>query len=593
MKEFLLSIFLVAEICFPFVTKGGVPSVADPLQVAKLIGDKLVRETPFAYRLELATDGKEFNGMQMIDFGRNFTVSGKTSAYAYTRLEAPEKMEMEIQLGHNDACKIWLNGEVVYQNDQDQHLDLIYDERSIELPFHFTARLKKGANSFLIKTVTSRSDWRIYLQPPSFKGAVQDKKISYPEIGLDRMERVDKRIASISNWLIIGPFLGGDSLDKTFSTMEEPVFGQMFKGAVGAVTWGIPKAEVIGNLIDSLPWGTNYTWNYHNGGVAWAMKILGEMSGEMKYEKYANDFCDFQLRSIPFIKYETETLGKTNVPNGLLNNTPLLDFTLAPSLPLIYRLRKDTDFENRKEYKQFINKMLQYADIQWALPDGAKPEEKNLTDQGFSWQTRIWIDDMFMITAVQAQAYRATGEKKYIDRAAKEMVLYLDTIQLKNGLFYHSPDAHYSWGRGNGWMAVGMAEILRILPKDNPNRDRIMDGYHKMMAVLLKYQEPDGMWRQIIDDPEAWKETSGTAMFTYAMVTGIKNGWLDQKTYGVAACKGWLALISYINADDELTEVCEGTNIKNDRNHYMQRKRIVGDLHGQAPLLWCATALLR
>ncbi len=36
-----------------------------------------------------------------------------------------------------------------------------------------------------------------------------------------------------------------------------------------------------------------------------------------------------------------------------------------------------------------------------------------------------------------------------------------------------------------------------------------------------------------------------------------------------------------------------GTNIKNDRNHYMQRKRIVGDLHGQAPLLWCAVALLR
>ena len=82
-------------------------------------------------------------------------------------------------------------------------------------------------------------------------------------------------------------------------------------------------------------------------------------------------------------------------------------------------------------------------------------------------------------------------------------------------------------------------------------------------------------------------------MFTYAMITGVKNGWLDQKTYGAAARKGWLALISYINVNDEPTEVCEGTNIKNDRNHYMHRKRIVGDLHGQAPVLWCATALLR
>ncbi|MDO9614143.1 MAG: glycoside hydrolase family 88 protein, partial [Bacteroidota bacterium] len=97
----------------------------------------------------------------------------------------------------------------------------------------------------------------------------------------------------------------------------------------------------------------------------------------------------------------------------------------------------------------------------------------------------------------------------------------------------------------------------------------------------------------IIDDQEAWKETSGTAMFTYAMITGVKNGWLDKKTYGAAARNGWLGLISHINANDELTEVCEGTNIKNDRNHYLQRKRIVGDLHGQAPVLWCATALLR
>ena len=243
--------------------------------------------------------------------------------------------------------------------------------------------------------------------------------------------------------------------------------------------------------------------------------------------------------------------------------------------------------------QKYLDLGLLYADSQWKLPENARPEEKAWADQGYSWQTRIWIDDMFMITAVQAQAFRATGDKKYIDRAAKEMLLYLDKIQLPNGLFYHSPETHFSWGRGNGWMAAGMAEILRSLPENHPDRAKIMAGYHKMMAALLKYQEPDGMWKQIIDDPAAWKETSGTAMFTYAMITGVKHGWLDKKTYGAAARKGWLALTGYINANDELTEVCEGTNIKNDHDYYLQRKRIVGDLHGQAPLLWCATALLR
>ena len=243
--------------------------------------------------------------------------------------------------------------------------------------------------------------------------------------------------------------------------------------------------------------------------------------------------------------------------------------------------------------EKYLELGLFYADTQWELPDSAGPEEKSWDDKGYSWQTRLWIDDMFMITAVQAQAYRATGDRKYLDRTAKEMVLYLNELQLENGLFYHSPEAHYSWGRGNGWMAVGMAEILRVLPKDNPDRETIMEGYHNMMTALYKFQEADGMWRQIIDDPEAWKETSSTAMFTYAMITGVKNGWLDKKSYGAAARKGWLTLIDYINDEDELTEVCAGTNIKNDRDHYLNRPRIVGDLHGHAPLLWCSTALLR
>jgi unsaturated rhamnogalacturonyl hydrolase len=248
---------------------------------------------------------------------------------------------------------------------------------------------------------------------------------------------------------------------------------------------------------------------------------------------------------------------------------------------------------------------LYFADVQWDLPakdswEEVKPwawksweKAKELTDEGYSWQTRIWIDDMFMITAVQGQAYRATGDRKYVDRAAKEMVLYLDEIQLESGLFYHAPKAHYSWGRGNGWMAVGMSELLRILPEDNPHYERIMDGYHQMMAALLEHQTEDGMWRQIIDDEEAWKETSGTAMFTYAMITGVKNGWLDRETYGAAARKGWLGLTTYLNEDGKLREVCAATNIKNDRDHYLNRKRNVGDKHGQAPVLWCAAALLR
>ncbi|OJV31953.1 MAG: glycosyl hydrolase [Bacteroidales bacterium 36-12] len=277
------------------------------------------------------------------------------------------------------------------------------------------------------------------------------------------------------------------------------------------------------------------------------------------------------------------TTQKNMLPEFRPKPHNVVDWYVFGAVPLeIYKRKKDS---------KYLDLGLQYADKQWILPDDPRGDEKRWHDLGYSWQTRLWIDDMFMITAVQAQAYLVTGDKKYMDRAVDEMVLYLDSIQRPNGLFYHAPDAPFFWGRGNGWMAVGMAEMLRMMPKNNPNRGRIEEAYKKMMQTLLRYQSYDGMWHQLIDDPNSWKETSSTAMFTYAMVTGVKNGWLDKKVYGEAARKAWLASLTYLDENYNLRNVCEGTGTKNDYQHYLNRRKLLGDLHGQAALIWCAYAL--
>ena len=235
-------------------------------------------------------------------------------------------------------------------------------------------------------------------------------------------------------------------------------------------------------------------------------------------------------------------------------------------------------------------KQENYLDIGKSMAD--KQWEETSAD-GISKQARYWIDDMYMMTMAQLQAYRATGDQKYLDRAARAMTAYLDKLQQPNGLFYHAPDVPFYWGRGNGWVAAGMAEMLRSLPETHPQRARILDGYRKMMKSLLQYQGKDGMWRQLIDHPESWPESSSTGMFTFAMITGVKNGWLERKTYAPAARKGWLGLVSYLEPGGDIRNVCEGTNKKNDYNYYMNRARLTGDLHGQAPILWSASALLR
>lgn len=62
-------------------------------------------------------------------------------------------------------------------------------------------------------------------------------------------------------------------------------------------------------------------------------------------------------------------------------------------------------------------------------------------------------------------------------------------------------------------------------------------------------------------------------------------------TYAPAARKAFLALTDYIEPHGDVREVCCGTNVGTSREHYEKRPRLVGDLHGQAPLLWCCAAL--
>ena len=251
-----------------------------------------------------------------------------------------------------------------------------------------------------------------------------------------------------------------------------------------------------------------------------------------------------------------------------------VDYSMAGSVPFeIYMQTKNAEA---------LALGRRFADHQWEEP----------TKGGLTRETRFWIDDMYMITVLQVQAYRATHEEKYLDRATLEMEAYLDKLQQPNGLFYHAPDVPFFWGRGNGWVAAGLTELLKVLPKSHPRRKRILTSYQAMMKTLLAHQGDDGLWRQLIDRKELWPETSSTAMFTYAMVSGVKNGWLKDKAYAQAARKGWLGLVKYLEPNGDLREVCEGTGKHNDYHHYVARKRITGDLHGQAPLIWAAAALM-
>jgi rhamnogalacturonyl hydrolase YesR len=260
--------------------------------------------------------------------------------------------------------------------------------------------------------------------------------------------------------------------------------------------------------------------------------------------------------------------------SGLVSRKPHVDMNVIGIVPLqIYLLTKD---------KRYLNQGLTFADSQWETP----------REDGLTSQTRWWIDDMYMVGMLQMQAYRATSEIKYADRAAKQMAAYLDKLQKENGLFYHAPEAPFFWGRGNGWVAVAMAEVLDSLPENHELQPDIMLHYKKMMQSLLEFQSDNGMWRQLVDYKYSWAESSCTAMFTYAITVGINNGWLERKVYSPVVKKAWAAITAHIDSKGNVREICVGTGKRNDLEYYLARPRQSGDFHGQAPVLWLASELL-
>jgi rhamnogalacturonyl hydrolase YesR len=223
----------------------------------------------------------------------------------------------------------------------------------------------------------------------------------------------------------------------------------------------------------------------------------------------------------------------------------------------------------------------------------ADDEYKTARPDGLSTYTRFWVDDMYMVGSLQAQAYKSLKDTLYLNRAARQLVTYCEKLQRPNGLFYHRDDAPFYWGRGNGWAAAAMAEVLPLLPPGNKYYTPLMSAYRKMMDALLPFQGEDGMWHQLLDDPASFAESSCTGMFLFAMATGVEKGWLPREKYLGKVTKGWNALAGYVNEKGAVREVCVGTNAKDNKKHYLKRPRHTGNFHGQAAVLWAATAMAR
>ena len=219
-------------------------------------------------------------------------------------------------------------------------------------------------------------------------------------------------------------------------------------------------------------------------------------------------------------------------------------------------------------------------------------EALKVAPSGYAQHGAGWTDDMFMMAAILSRSGTMAGRERDRDHLAGMQQSYARRLQRDDGVFVHFTDGRVAWGRGNGFAALGLTETLTTLPAAHPARTNVLEIYRRQMGGLRALQAPDGMWRQVVDEPGAYREESVTAMTLAAMARGIRSGWLDSRTYRPVVDRAWRALAAHITEDGAIVDICTSTGSQATLRQYLDRPAISGfDDRGGAMALLAALEL--
>jgi rhamnogalacturonyl hydrolase YesR len=329
-------------------------------------------------------------------------------------------------------------------------------------------------------------------------------------------------------------------------------------------------------------------WTYSMGVVLTGMLQASTVTGDPRYKEYTFRYFDFIFDHLDYFRRQAAQFGPQ--PRGyrrLLDMHELDDCgAIGAALLWAYSEKKD------RRYRSAIDLTADFISHKMTrMPDGtlvrARPRPVSL-----------WADDLYMSVPFLTRMGQLTGDQRYFDDAARQVIQFSDRLMNSStGLFDHAwfADAAYDptfyWGRADGWMLMAMAELLSAMPENHRSRGRVLEIYRRAVQGVTAEQTGSGMWRQLLDKPDSYEETSATAMFTFAIARGVNRGWLSP-IYAPVAQAGWQALAKRIHENGEIEGICVGTTAAYDAVYYYNRPTDLGAMHGYGPTLLAGAEII-
>ncbi|MFM8252649.1 MAG: glycoside hydrolase family 88 protein [Planctomycetota bacterium] len=184
------------------------------------------------------------------------------------------------------------------------------------------------------------------------------------------------------------------------------------------------------------------------------------------------------------------------------------------------------------------------------------------------------------ILAAAGQLAAARGDQPAADRYYDACVAHLRAMRQlvlrPDGLYRHSPLDETAWGRGNGFPALGLTLCIDLFPAGDERRAALVTMAQQHFTALLGHQDADGMWHQVIDRAESFRELSSTCMIGWSLAHARRQGWLEGECYEQAADLAWHAARLRMATDGQLLDVCTGTGKQPNLRAYYDREALLG-----------------
>jgi rhamnogalacturonyl hydrolase YesR len=185
------------------------------------------------------------------------------------------------------------------------------------------------------------------------------------------------------------------------------------------------------------------------------------------------------------------------------------------------------------------------------------PRDKNGIIYHFTNIPQIWSDIIYMLPPFLAAAEKYEEAIKQIEGARS----YLWNNDKK--LLSHMWDCEKQefvrkdyWGVGNGWSAAGITRVINTLPDSMKEEKQKLIIYVKdIIDGCIAYMREDGLFHNIVDNPNSFVETNLSQMIAYSIYRGIKGGWID-KSYMDKANKMRAAVHSKVDELGLVQGVC-------------------------------------